>query len=221
MTRAAPLVCVITDRRRVCGDAPTPAHMMTAFERWLDEVIDAGPDLVQVRERDLGARALSSLARRAVTRAAGTHVRILLNDRADVARACAAAGVHLRADGPPASRVRELAPGRWLITRSVHTLDEVLAQQDADALLFGTVFPSRSKPEGSAVAGLDELRSAAATSRAPVMAIGGIDVARAASAVRAGAAGVAAIGVFLPRGAEPAALGPSRAVAALRAAMLE
>jgi thiamine-phosphate pyrophosphorylase len=194
---------------------------LAAFERWLDAAIEAGPDLVQVRERDLEARALAGLTRRAVARAAGSGVRILVNDRADVAHAAAAAGVHLRADGPPASRVRSLSPIRWFITRSVHTLDEVSAQQDADALLFGTVFATRSKPEGSPVAGLEGLQAAAGASRVPVLAIGGVDAAGAASAVRAGAAGVAAIGVFLPRGADRSALGPARAVAALRAAMLE
>ena len=65
-----------------------------------------------------------------------------------------------------------------------------------DYLLFGTVFPSQSKPDGHPAAGLDALRAACAAATVPVVAIGGLNVERARSAVEAGAAGIAAIGLF-------------------------
>ncbi len=75
--------------------------------------------MIQLRERDLDAASLRALAARLADRArAGT--RVVVNDRADVARAAGAAGVHLRADGPPVALVRTLGPAEWMVGRSVH-----------------------------------------------------------------------------------------------------
>ena len=212
-----PCVCLVTDRRAVTPDARTTRDELIGLEAQLDAACEAGVDLIQVRERDIDGGALSAFVRRLVTRSpAGT--RIVVNDRADVAGAAAAAGVHLRADGPPASRVRTAAWGPWLIGRSIHTSDEAAGANDADYLIFGTVFPSRSKPEGSPVSGIDGLGAACTASRLPVLAIGGISPDRVDACRAAGAAGVAAIGLFLPVGRTPGALGPAEAVRALRGA---
>jgi thiamine-phosphate diphosphorylase len=144
-----------------------------------------------------------------------------VNDRADVALAGSAAGVHLRADGPETARVRALGPPGWLVGRSVHAAGEVASAHEADYLVFGTVFPTASKGFDVPVAGLDALADVTSRTAVPVLAIGGIDAARASACVAAGAAGVAGISVFFPDGRTPGALGPARAVAALRAAMLE
>ena len=146
-------------------------------------------------------------------------MRLLVNDRADVALAAGADGVHLRADGPSVPDVRALSPNRWMVGRSVHTLDEIREHATADYLVFGTVFPGGSKRDVVRAQGLDALKRAAAASAAPLLAIGGITPERSAAVVAAGAAGVAAIGVFLPAGRHPGALGPVRAAEAFRAAM--
>ena len=146
-------------------------------------------------------------------------VRLLVNDRVDVALAAGADGVHLRADGPPVPDVRALSPGRWMVGRSVHTLDEIREHATADYLLFGTVFPGGSKGDAVRTQGLDALARAAAASAVPVLAIGGITPERSAAVVAAGAAGIGAIGAFLPAGRHPGALGPVRAAEAFRAAM--
>ncbi len=215
-----PVVCVVTDRRRVSPNARTPAQELHDFDVWLDDVVQAGASFIQLREPDLDASRLVEVVRRVAARAAGTGTTVVVNDRADVARAAGAGGVHLRGDGPAAGRVRAIGPAGWIVGRSVHSATESAAHQDADYLLFGSVFASASKP-GRAPAGLDALREATRVSGRPVFAIGGVDERRVSAVLAAGAAGVAAIGVFLPRGREPSALGPARAVAALRAAMLE
>lgn len=172
----------------------------------------AGIDVIQVRERDLPDRELAALVRAIVAALAGTHARVLVNDRADIAVAAGASGVHLRGDSAPASRIRAMAafaadaasapkaPGRFLIGQSVHSLadvDAALVDGGADYLLFGTVFPSDGKPEGHPVAGLDALRQVCARSPLPVIAIGGMNDARAAAVRDAGAAGFAAVGLFM------------------------
>jgi thiamine-phosphate pyrophosphorylase len=214
-----PWLCLVTDRSLVAPDARTPAAELAALERWLDEALNADLDLIQLRERDLDARALAQLARGLVERRAAGRVRLLVNDRADVALAAGADGVHLRADGPPVAPVRALSSSRWMVGRSVHTLDEIREHATADYLLFGTVFPGGSKGDAARTQGLDALARAAAASVVPLLAIGGVTPERSAAVVAAGAAGVAAIGAFLPAGRHPGALGPVRAAEAFRAAM--
>jgi thiamine-phosphate pyrophosphorylase len=216
----------VSDRRALMrGDSVEATHAINALERLCDEAIDAGIDLIQIRERDLEAGMLRDLAGRVASRARGTMTRVVVNDRADVALASGASGVHLRSDGPSVARVRALgglsgsSGSPWIVGRSVHASAEAAASADADYLLFGTVFPSASKGAGAPVAGVPALRDAVAASGAtPVLAIGGITPAAVAACRAAGAAGVAAIGVFLPPGAAPGAMGPAAAARALRAA---
>lgn len=211
-----PVFCLVTDRRAVQPDARTVDQELAAVERWLDEAIDAGVDMIQIRERDLAARDLAGLVTRVSARSRPARTRLVVNDRLDVAMAAAADGVHLRADGPPAQRVRGLAGDRFLIGRSIHSTEEAASEAAADYLFFGTVFPSASKSPGSPVAGTAGLQAAARATRMPLLAIGGVTVENAPDCRAAGAAGIAAIGLFLPAGRRPGALGPRRAVARLR-----
>jgi len=213
-------VCLVTDRRRLDSTKKTVHQSLTVLERWLDAAIDAGVTHIQIRERDLEARDLAGLVRRVVDRAGGTGTAILVNDRADVVRASGADGVHLRADGPPSSRVRDLVGGGVVIGRSVHDLDEVRRERAAtDYLLFGSVHASASKPPGHDVAGVAALRQAIeAAQGTPVVAIGGVSLDNVAAVAAAGAAGVAGIGIFLPAATTAPERALARTVQALAAA---
>lgn len=214
-----PCVCLVSSRHALAPDVRTSRAAVTALERWLAGAIDAGVDLIQIRESDLEAAALRALTTTVVRRAAGTSTQVVVNDRADVAIAAGAAGVHLRGDGPPVAAVRAwLGEGR-LIGRSVHDPEEAGRAAGANYLLFGTVFDSRSKP-GRPAAGLEALAQAVRQSPAPVLAIGGITPDRARACAAAGAAGVAAISLFLPPGRTPHSLGVAEATAQLRAALM-
>jgi thiamine-phosphate pyrophosphorylase len=184
---------LVTDRRRA-GIAPS--ELVGRVRR----AADRGLDVVQVRERDLCDRDLASLVRDVVAALSHTSTRILVNDRFDVAVVAAAHGVHLRADSVPASRIRAVAPTPFIIGRSVHTLADIdAAARDGgcDYLMFGTVFPSSGKPPGHPIAGIDALREACRRSPVPVIAIGGIDGQRLDEIARAGAAGFAAVRMFM------------------------
>jgi thiamine-phosphate pyrophosphorylase len=179
------IICLVTDRRR-----RPPIEQAV-------EAVDAGVDLIQIRERDLDASALASLVVRIAEVTRGSRTRVVVNDRVDVALACGAGGVHLRGDSMAASRVRSIVPQGFLLGRSVHERDEaVAAAHDADYLIAGTVFPTASKPGRIDLLGVDGLEAIAAAVRIPVLAIGGITVERAAEVVAAGAAGIAAVGLF-------------------------
>lgn len=211
---ADPLVCLVTDRQRTTPDARTLTEELAGLERLLDAAIEAGVDLIQVRERDLDAATLRDLVERVMARVAEGATRVVVNDRVDVAVAARADGVHLRGDGPAADRVRRLLPEGALVGRSSHPHDPPGA--GADYLLFGPVYPTASKPEGWTPAGVEALARAAATGTR-VIAIGGITPERVPACMAAGARGVAGIGIFLPPDRWPSGRGPSAAIRALRA----
>jgi thiamine-phosphate pyrophosphorylase len=216
-----PWICLVTDRRRLCDADARRTHEPGTNERLIELVRDAaeaGVDLIQVREPDVEAGALCALVERCLRATEGSGVRIVVNDRLDVALAVGAAGVHLSSRSVPADRVRSIAPAPFLVGRSVHDARETAAQVAAgglDYLVFGTVFESASKP-GMPPVGLQRLREAVQSAGSvPVLAIGGLTTTTAPLAAAAGAAGVAAIGAFLPVPSRP----PMRAlVGQLRAA---
>ena len=201
------MICLVTDRRRLAGAAAPPATAHACLVDQARRVAEAGVDLIQVRERDLDARTLAALVTDLLDATRGTATRILINDRLDVALACGAAGVHLRGDSIPIAAARRIAPAGFLIGRSVHRVDEAIAAAGADYLIAGTVFASASKPADARRLGIEGLRSIVAAAATPVLAIGGVDEARLAEVAAAGAAGVAAIGLFMALHPDAAAAG--------------
>jgi thiamine-phosphate pyrophosphorylase len=187
-----PLICLVTDRRRL---GPAAADGLLRLVR---HAARAGVDLVHLREAGLDDRALLALAESVVRAVDGTPARIVINDRLDVAIASGAHGLHLRADSIGAARVREITPPGFLVGRSVHSRDEAVAaaRSGVDYLVAGTVYPSRSKPPGAALLGIPGLASVAGAVDVPVLAIGGIVADKLGEVAAAGAAGVAAIGLF-------------------------
>jgi thiamine-phosphate pyrophosphorylase len=185
------VVCMITA-------AITGAAEEDALVQRVGAAARAGTHLIQIRQPQMEALALTRLVERGLRSIEGTKARLLINDRADVALAAGAHGVHLRGDSMAAARVRAIAPSGFVIGRSVHSVDDaVAAERDGglDYLLFGTVFPTVSKPAATA-AGVETLARACAAVALPVLAIGGMTVSTLAPVARAGAAGFAAIGFF-------------------------
>jgi thiamine-phosphate diphosphorylase len=202
-----PIICLVTDRRRLVRARVHEDDLFEALVRQVRAAALAGVSLVQVRERDLGSAALHRLVSRCLSAIRDTSCRLVVNDRIDVVLASGADGVHLRADSCTAERARELVGERLLIGRSVHSVAEaasVARGGAADYLVFGTVWPTASKPEGHAAVGPAALAAAVrAAAPVPVLAIGGVLPERAGEVAAAGAAGLAAVGMFLPRDGPP------------------
>lgn len=154
----------------------------------------AGVDLIQIREKHLTARALFEFCRALRAATQNTSVRLLVNGRWDIAMVAGLDGVHLRSGDIPPAALRQLGPPQFIIGQSCHTAAEVAAAAAADFCVLGPVFPTPSKT-GSPL-GLPALRAVAANSPVPVLALGGIGVANAASCLEAGAAGLAGIRLF-------------------------
>ena len=174
---------VISDRR-LTGEAGLVSALV--------EAAAGGACAVHLREPDLPARRQYELGRELRT-ALPSGVLLFLNDRLDLALAVGADGVHLPTTGLPTAVVRRLAPG-LIVGRSVHHPDEV--DRDADYLLVGTIYPSRSHP-GGPVGGPELVRAIRALTNQPIIAIGGITAERVSEVRAAGADGVAVISAVL------------------------
>ncbi|MGH2727879.1 MAG: thiamine phosphate synthase [Actinomycetota bacterium] len=155
---------------------------------FLDAVLGAGVDLIQLREKELEARAI--LERAAIVReACDRHgVPFVLNDRADLAFAADADGVHLGQDDLPVGAVRHLLGRTVLIGRSTHEPRQLrrALTEDVDYLAAGPVFETPTKP-GRPAAGIELIATAAAEATKPWFAIGGIDLETVGQVVAAGA----------------------------------
>jgi thiamine-phosphate pyrophosphorylase len=179
------MLCLVTDRR------------LRPVVEQCSEAVQAGVDLIQIRERDLEGRPLAALVAELVRLTRGTATRVVVNDRLDVALACGADGVHLRGDSMPPEAARSIAPAGFLIGRSVRAEENAkAAAAAADYLVAGTVFPTPSKAGLTEWLGVDGLARICRSVPVPVLAIGGVTVERLPVIAAAGAAGIAAIGLF-------------------------
>lgn len=198
------LLYAITARHLLGGTEPERRRALLALA---EKLAAEGLDYLQIREKDLPAADLAVLSDEIVhvVRQAGCHTRVLLNGPAEVALAARADGIHLPSTaGPDAILAARRSFARSshdpVISVSCHTLMEIKQARDlgANLALFAPVFEKQTEGRtipGSGLAALAEACRAAAPM--PVLALGGVTPQNAPACVRAGAAGVAAIRMFL------------------------
>jgi thiamine-phosphate pyrophosphorylase len=204
------LRCAITSRALYPGDElQQQAALLRQARRWVADAID----LIQLREKDLPAANIATLAREILDAIAEANspTRLLLNSRPDIALATAAHGVHLTAapDELTPAQVRDLYATADrpppIITISCHTLEDIhrARANQADAILFAPVFEKRAfekiiaRQTITPGQGLDRLRTAClAASPIPIYALGGVTLENAPACLNAGAAGIAGIRLF-------------------------
>jgi thiamine-phosphate pyrophosphorylase len=158
-------------------------------------LLAAGVRLIQVRDKHASSRELYESAQRVAecVRAAGGS--FILNDRADIARAVDADGVHVGQDDLPVEAARaQVGPGK-LVGYSTHVLEQVREadRSTADYVAFGPIFPTASKENPDPVVGLAGLAEARKATCKPLVAIGGITLENARAVIEAGADSVAVI----------------------------
>jgi thiamine-phosphate pyrophosphorylase len=171
--------------------------------------IEGGASAVQLRAPELDDERLRSVATSIADRARAASVLFVVNDRADVAMASGADGVHVgQGDDPEGARRRASAP--MVLGVSVGDVEEARVAEAVGAdYLAATVWNTPTKPEAVAI-GLDGLSAVVAATTLPVVGIGGIQAGNAREVLEAGAAGIAVIG------AVGAASDPVEAVRELR-----
>ncbi len=158
----------------------------------LKQAVQAGLHALQLREKDLPPDELYRLAADVQESVGGYGAKLLVNDRADIAAAIGAAGVHLTEHSMPVEAARRILGDSALIAASAHTLDSVAAAADggADLIVFGPVFHTTSHPTTAPV-GIKVLEQVTARVRVPVFAVGGITPETAARCLESGARGIA------------------------------
>jgi thiamine-phosphate pyrophosphorylase len=190
-----PLVYLITNGETSAHTTPATEEFSNIL-RLVEAAVAAKIDLIQIREKRLSAKVLYQLSTIAATITSGSSSKLLVNDRADIAMAAGADGVHLTSSSLPPNIVRLTFGAEFLIGVSTHSLGEATAASGsgADFVVFGPVFDTSSKREYGEPLGLGKLREV--TSKLapfPIFALGGVTIVNAASCIQAGAAGIAAI----------------------------
>ena len=194
-----PITYLITSGRTKQDSTPDSEDFQSVLAL-VSVAVRARVSLIQLREKNLTARALYELAASCAEATRGSETRLLINDRSDIARAAGADGVHLTTQSLDASIIRRGFGPDFLIGVSAHSLAEAKLARDgaADFAVFGPIFDSPSKRAYGAPLGTTALREAARLlSPFPLIALGGITTCEnAREALSAGASGVAAIRLF-------------------------
>jgi thiamine-phosphate pyrophosphorylase len=177
--------CLITDGTYIAN----PIRWLAFAEEWIRE----GIELLQIRERDLSARELAEVTRKVLGLRNLCGTKILVNDRADVAIACGAHGVHLRDNSPALDLFTR--PG-FLVTVSCHLAADAEQMKGADYILLAPIFKPLSKDDKRPTLGTGAITAFVRRSPVPVLALGGITPENARACVDAGAAGIAGITYF-------------------------
>jgi len=181
---------VVTDRHQTNGRPLVPL---------LQRVLAAEGPIIQIRERDLSARELVSLAREVQAVTVSRRAQLLINDRIDVALALEGVGVHLRSNSLPVTVARQLLGAERLLGISVHAIEEAVQaeSQGADYVILGPIYETPSKQVFGSPLGIQTLEKACRLVRIPIIGIGGVTAARAREMRDAGAFGVAVIRAIL------------------------
>ncbi|MCA1613344.1 MAG: thiamine phosphate synthase, partial [Acidobacteria bacterium] len=162
--------------------------------------------LIQLREKRASPREFYAAAEEAVAAARAAGVVVIVNDRADIALAARAGGVHLGQDDLDPSAARRLLGDGPIIGYSTHDLEQAraAARLPVDYVAFGPVFPTRTKENPDPAVGLEALRRVrdALGPGLPLVAIGGITRATARAVLDAGADSVAVASALVTGGEE-------------------
>lgn len=152
--------------------------------------VRGGATSVQVRLKKATPREVVEISKAIVSK---VPVPVIVNDRADIALAAGAAGVHVGEADLPVSAIRRFAPANFIIGASLGGNAELANAKEADYVGIGPLFSTGSKGDAGKAIGIEGFRKLAELSGRPALAVGGLTAARAAQVMAAGAAGVAVI----------------------------
>jgi thiamine-phosphate pyrophosphorylase len=159
------------------------------------QAVRGGVSVVQLREKQASTRFFVAEARRIKELLAPYNVPLLINDRVDVALAIGADGVHIGQNDMPYPLARRLLGQEAIIGLSVETKEQVHQAEAYDVEYLGVspIFETPTKTDITGSWGLEGLAWVRKASRHPLVAIGGLNAANAASVIRAGADSIAVV----------------------------
>jgi thiamine-phosphate pyrophosphorylase len=171
----------------------------------VERLIRGGAKIVQLRDKNASPRRFYEEARSALELARAGGVQLIINDRADIALALRADGLHLGQDDLSPQNACKLLGEDAIIGLSTHSVEQAVrgAAQPVSYIAIGPIFPTRTKQRQDDVVGLDGLRAVrAAVGDVPLVAIGGINAENISSVFDSGADSAAIIGALLAKPAE-------------------
>lgn len=188
-----PVVYPIIDSAAAKADGRSPAQVAAALA-------DAGARIVQYRHKGEFTRAAFDEAREVGMVLRRAAVGFVVNDRADIALAVKADGVHVGQDDLPPSEVRRLIGSEMLLGYSTHNVVQLAddACRWADYLAIGPVFSTSSKRDPDPVVGIEGVSEARSMTDKPLVAIGGITLSSASRVLGAGADSISVISGISP-----------------------
>jgi thiamine-phosphate pyrophosphorylase len=165
----------------------------------VESLLGAGVRLIQYRNKRASSRELFEAGRQLALRIRKADGIFIMNDRADVAMAAEADGVHLGQDDLPVELARDVLPPGKIIGISTHSLAQLeeADRSSADYIAFGPIFETKSKEKPDPVVGLEGLAEARKLTRKPLVAIGGITLEQARHAIDSGADSIALINALM------------------------
>ena len=171
---------------------------LRSHEEIVEAFIEGEAKIVQIRDKHRKDRNLLRIVKRLVKVCHANGVKLIVNDRVDVALLGGADGVHVGQDDLPVEEVRKLAPEDFIIGVTVHSVEEAVraAQKGATYLGAGSVYPTTTK-DNIVLIGIDGLADIVSAVNIPVVAIGGITLENMDSVIHAGASGVAVVSAIL------------------------
>ncbi len=181
-----------------------PAARAAYLHDTVQALADAGVTLLQLRVKHSRTEQLLRDAE-AVRRAAPAHLRLILNDRADLFEQTGFTGVHLGQSDLAIGTAHAQCGPAAILGLSTHTVSQVEqgSRTEADYLASGPIFATSSKPDAESAVGLAGLRAARAATGKPLVAIGGITFSNAQVVWDAGADSIAVIGAIFAAGNSP------------------
>ena len=168
----------------------------------VEKLIAGGATFIQLREKYLAPKDFYEDARRALEIARGAGVKIIINDRVDIALALKTDGVHLGQDDLPPAMARKILGENAIVGFSTHSVAQAVEALNfpIDYLAIGPVFATKTKENPDEVVGVEGVEKVrAAVADFPLVAIGGINSENFVEVLRAGANSVAVIGDLLSR----------------------
>ena len=172
-----------------------PTLLVTSELALAETLAESGVGLIQYRSKMASSRQFFEISRQLSNALAPRGVRLIVNDRPDIALLSGAGGVHVGQDDLSVEDARTVCgPDCW-VGVSTHNLEQLAAadRTSADYVAFGPIFQTATKKNPDPVVGTELLRQARQLTRKPLVAIGGITLERAAEVYRAGADSLAVI----------------------------
>jgi thiamine-phosphate pyrophosphorylase len=163
------------------------------------KLVDAGVRLLQYRNKQASARELFDRSKRLASLLIPQSVTFVVNDRADVACAAGASGVHVGQEDLGVEATRAVIGPENLLGVSTHSSEqfELAAGTSADYIAVGPVFSTSTKANPDPVVGIEFIRKCRPLTNKPIVAIGGITLERAAGVIQAGADSITVISDIL------------------------